>query len=296
MGVSAAVLGRERRSRLVLQIAGGLAVWLSGILAIALAAAMVGALYREGWQDIVWVFSAASGSGIIEALWSCAILLALALPPAIAVSFFAGVAAAEPSIGGVAGRILNFTLRFGPSVPSVVIGIAALAFVTSSASVEGAVVANPLGAAALALIALNLPIMSARFRFVLWAVPSNWLAAAMAAGASPVDAFFRVVVPRATPGIVGVVLSGGGQMLGETAAVATLLSVSKGVKFVNHSLTFSPAPLSVHLWQRLALGHPDPSGAPAVASEALILLCAIIVLRFVARILLRRRRSAGAIA
>lgn len=296
MGMSAVAAGREPHSRVALQIAGGLAVWLSGIVTIALAVAMIAALYRDGWQNIVWVFTPASDFGLAQALSSSAILLALALPPALAVAFFAGAAAAEPSIGGAAGTVLNFALRAGPSVPSVAIGLAALALVTSNAAIESAVQSFPLAAAAIALVGLNLPIMSARFRFVFRAVPSSWLTAAMAAGASPVAAYFSVVVPRATPGIVGVVLSGVGQMLGETAVVAMVLSVSNGVKFVNHTLTFSPAPLSVHLWQRLALGHPDASAAPAIASETLLLLAAILVVRFVARLLLRGRRAASVVA
>jgi len=294
MGVSALAMPRDAGSRPAAQIAGGLLAWISAIVVVLAVAALIVIVARAGWQNIVWVFETESDAGIGAALVSTLAVLGLALPPAIALSFCAGAAAAEPAIGAGAGRFLAATLRFGPSLPSTALGLAALGLITANPALERSVQANPLVAAAIVLVALNLPIMTARFRTVMRAVPPEWRVAAFAAGAPPVSMFFGVVVPRAMPGIIAVVLHGVGQMLGETAAVAIVLSVSTGVKFVNHALTFAPAPLPVHLWQRLAVGHPDPSSAPSAASETLILLVAIVVLRFVGRVLARRRRPSGA--
>jgi ABC-type phosphate transport system permease subunit len=220
-------------------------------------------------------------------------VLALALPVAIVLSFLAGAAGADPVIGGRVGRALNLSLRVGPAVPAVAIGLAMIGLVTSDARVEQLVQRNPIAWAAAGLALLNMPIMTARFRSALRAVPREWRAAAQAGGASPPAAFFGISVPRAMPGIVAVMLHGAGEMLGETAAVAMVLTLSSGATVINHALTFAPSPLPVHLWQRLAIGQPW--NAPEAAAETLLLLVAILLLRFAARVLQRRRRRAGAL-
>jgi ABC-type phosphate transport system permease subunit len=261
---------------------GGLAAWFCGVFAIGLALAMIVVLARDGWQEIA--VETVSGSEIIPSLeWSLA-LIAIALPLAALISMGAGVAAAEPSFGGLAGRLLNVALRAGPAVPSVAIGVAALAVVATDPQIANATRTHPIVSAAVALAALNLPIMSARFRTVFRAVPLAWRIAAAASGSTPGLAFRRIVLPRAWPGILAELLNGAGQMLGETAVIAIVLSLSNGAH----------APLSVYLWQRLTQ-HGAAAGAtgPIAAAEALVLVVAIAALRVAARGLLRRTRRPG---
>jgi ABC-type phosphate transport system permease subunit len=178
----------------------------------------------------------------------------------------------------------------------VVIGVAVLAILTSDSAILAWARSNAWTAAAVALGVLNLPIMTARFRTVLRAVPLRWRSAAAAAGADPAETFFGVVAPRAAPGKVAVLLNAAGQMLGETVVVAIVLSVENGSRQANGVTAFAPVPLAVHLWQDLTLGHPDLSNASVAASETLLLLAAIVALRFAARVLLRRRRRLAASA
>jgi ABC-type phosphate transport system permease subunit len=284
VGVSSVAATREPATRSGTYIIAGLSAWLCGTAAICITAVMILALAQAGWQDAVRVLGAASGPAIVSATEWSVLLVLFALPPAAVVSLAAGVAAAEPAIGGAIGKILNVALRVGPALPSVAIGVAALALVTSDPRLESAARLHPVGAAAIALAMLNLPIMTARIRSVLRVAPRDWRIAATAAGATPATAFFRISLPRAWPGIAGALLSAMGQMLGETAVVAIVLS----------AFADAPLPVSVHLWQRLAYGSSSVQGGPAAASEALLLVFSIVALRLAARGLQRRRTLTGA--
>ena len=289
MGVTFAAARRDADARAAAFIAGGLAAWLCGALAIAMAAWVIAVLVRSGWDGVLSIAASPSSTGTLAALQWSALLVGIALPAAAIASFLAGVAGAEPAIGGVAGKIVNSALRFGPAVPSVAIGAAAAAAVAFDVRLARLTDAQDIAVAAIALGAFNLPIMTARFRTVLRAVPRAWRTAAMAAGATAGTSFARIVMPRAWPGIAAVVLSGCGQMLGETAVVAMVLGAAGTGQA-------GPAPLSVLVWQRLALRPPEPGDASQAAAAVLALVVAIVALRFTARLLLHRKRPTGALA
>jgi ABC-type phosphate transport system permease subunit len=292
MGLSAAA--REHRPEGAALIARGLAAWLCAIAVVAIATLMVVSLARAGYHDLARLISSPSNQGIGAMLASSILLVAIALPPTILIAFCAAAAAAERPFGGGAGTMLNDSLRVGPSVPSVAVGLAALTLFTSDATVRTWAQTHPIFAAAAALAALNLPIMAARFRSALRAVPRHWRIAATAAGASPGQVFFGIVAPRAAPGIVAVVLAGMAQMFGETAVVAIVL-VSQGQSFfISDPLTATP-PLTVGLWHAMTSLYAGPAAAVA-ASMTLVLVSGVVALRFVARVLQRRRRRVGAFA
>jgi phosphate transport system permease protein len=281
MGMSVASPIREAAPRSGTFIASGLAAWLCGVFAIGLAGAMIVLLARAGWQEIAR--ETVSGSDVIPSLeWSLA-LIAIALPLAAIVSMGAGVAAAEPEIGGRAGRFLNVALRAGPAVPSVAIGVAAFALIAMNPYLLNASRLHPIVSAAVALAALNLPIMSARFRTAFRSVALEWRVAAAACGATPGLALRRIVLPRAWPGILAALLNGAGQMLGETAVIAIVLRVSNG----------APTPISVFVWQHLTSRAAGATG-PIGSAEALVLVAAVAALRLTSRALPRRRRRSGA--
>jgi ABC-type phosphate transport system permease subunit len=281
MGMSTVVAARGSAARSGAFVAGGFAAWLCGAAAIALAGTLVVTLAAAGWRDLVPVLG---GSDIVASLQSSAILIGLAMPPAVVVSFLAGISASEPAIGGAAARLLNVALRAGPGIPSVVLGVAAFAAITSNPRLQTLVVLHPIVAAAVALAAFNVPLMTARFRTVMRAVPRRWRTAATAAGATPESAFLRIVLPLAWPAIVAIVFNGIGQMLGETALVAIVMRFDQ--------VPVAP-PLAVHLWSRLALRPVDATSIPAIAAETLVLVGTIVALRFAARVLQHRWRSVG---
>ena len=226
MGISTAAQKGRSSVRSSAFLAGGLAVWLCGVFAVALAAAMTAVLTREAWREFAGseylVRSAMTSFG-----WS-GVLAALALPAAV-------IALDE--------RAAAFTR------------------------------ARPFAAAAIALVALNLPIMTFRFRAVIRSVPQAWRIAAAAAGATPVAAFVRICVPRASREAMAVTLRSLGQMLGETAAVVIVLNAAGGS---------TATPLPVDVWQRLTQVRSSMEARPA-ALETLLLVVAVVALRLASR-------------
>jgi len=279
MGVNASAIGWESSSRVRAFLAGGLAAWLCGAFAIGLAVAMIVLLVRAGWAGIAT--ETVIGSQIVPSLELSLALISVALPLAALLSAGAAIAAAEPALGGRAGRLVNVALRAGPAAPAVVIGVAALAIVTADPSIANAARVHPVLTAAFALAALNLPIMSARLRTVFRGVPLVWRVAAAASGATPGVAFARIVMPRAWPGMAAVLLNAAGQMLGETAAIAIVLGATSRAAL----------PLSVYLWDAVTHGAGPGSSGPVAAAEALVLVVAIAVLRLTSRALLGRGRA-----
>jgi ABC-type phosphate transport system permease subunit len=273
-----------------LLVARGLGAWTCATAVIAVVVLMLVTLAGRASSTIWRAPIPGSGSGLADLLLWSTIVVSIALPPSALIAFFAAVAAAERPVGGWAGAAVNASLRFAPAIPSVVFGVAALAIVTSDAAVFAWAHENAMTAAVIALGALNLPIMTARFRTAFREVPHRWRMAAAAAGADPPATFFGIVVPRAALGTIAAMLTAAGQMLGETALLAIVLGVGNG------GLMFALAPLSVHLWEDLLESRHGLTPAVSQASEVLVLLAAIVVLRFAARVLLRRRRRSGATA
>ena len=281
---------RTPRPGIALLVAGGLFAWTCALASIAVAIIMIGSVAGQGLAGIA---DFPTHVGVAVALaWSAGVVAA-ALPVATLVSFLASIAAAEDSLGDPLNVAVRAWLRIAPAVPSVLVGLAA-AMVMTNAARTAWVFSHPLLAAAAVLCALHLPVMTSRFRSVLRAVPARWRVGAAAAGSDVWSSYRTVIVPRALPGIVAVVLNAAGQMLGETAAVAMLLAVSWPAAVVGEK----PAsmPLAVHIWLSLSGGARDARIVAMSAAELLALLAAIIVLRFAARLLLHRRRRAGAAA
>ncbi len=245
--------------------------WCSSAILVAVTVAIALALGVRAWRDLTSAGAAGGAAELGRELATSALLSTSSTALVAAIGFFAAVATVSPAIGATSGRWLNASLRFGPAMPAVVL----------AAAVSGALVVfngmgwyreHPVGTSILALCALQLPIITERFRFVLRSVPRRWRVAAMAAGASPVYALSSVGLPRAWPGIGAVLLNGAAEMFAETVVVVTLVT------------GFTTPPAAAALWQRLAQ-TPFPAGTEAQVASLVVL---IIALRLCAAAIYRR--------
>jgi ABC-type phosphate transport system permease subunit len=274
------------------QFVTGVIAWLLGFAYVALVAGNVGAIARAGWTNLADVFAAQSG--VLESLVASGVLAAAALLLTVLFALPAGIASAQPDIGGGAGTFLNVMLRFGPAVPTVAFGAAAFVTIVGSPAIARAAAHQPLLTAAICLALLNMPIATARFRAIFRESSRPWMSGALASGATPAFTYRFAVVPRARRAIAAEVVNRAGLMLGETALVAVVLSAC-GSSLASPSAYGIAAtiPLAVHLWVRLALLGQALSGP--TASEALLFFAIVITLRIAGRLLRRPRRPAGAI-
>ena len=274
MGLSAARARRDRSGRAAAIVVQGVLIWLSGIAAVALAAAFIAVLAAQGWDGLKSASSSPAGFDLTRSLGASAYILGIALPLAVVPAFLAAAAGHDVEIGGPTTKWLEGSLRAGPMAPTIAFGAAALWFGIRGGHLP-AFSSESFVVAAVALAAFNLPGLTARIMTALRAVPDRWRTAALAVGAAPHTAFLGVTLPRALPSIAAAIVSAASKMFGETAIVATVLSRA-GTPL---------SPVSFDLWRRLTSAPTAATPASAAATETLLLVTVIVAFRFAARLL-----------
>ena len=110
--------------------------------------------------------------------------------------------------------------------------------------------------AGIVLAVMILPIISAIAREVFSQVPSLHREAALALGATRWEMIRMAVLPYGRSGIIGGAMLGLGRALGETLAIALVLSVSGGVVTFNLISSTNPSTIAANV----ALKFPESSG------------------------------------
>jgi len=132
---------------------------------------------------------------------------------------------------------------------------------------------------------MTLPTIIIAARAALRAVPPSFKQAALALGATPVQAVFHHVLPVALPGMLTGTIIGMAQALGETAPLLMIGMVAFIVD-VPHSI-LEPAtalPVQIFLWA----DSPERAFTEKTAAAIIVLLIFLISMNLIA-ILLRRK-------
>lgn len=140
--------------------------------------------------------------------------------------------------------------------------------------------------AGLVLAIMILPVISAISREVFLQTPSLHREAALALGATRWEMIRMTVLPYGRSGIVGGAMLGLGRALGETLAVAIVLSVSGGVTF-NLIGSSNPSTIAANI----ALNFPESTGVQvnALILSGLALFVITFLVNFLARAIVNRR-------
>src|SRR5690348_5338901 len=131
-----------------------------------------------------------------------------------------------------------------------------------------------------------LPIISAISREVFLQTPSLHREAALALGATRWEMIRIAVLPYGRSGVIGGAMLGLGRALGETLAVAMVLSVSGGVTF-NLIGSSNPSTIAANI----ALNFPEATGigVNALILSGLALFAITFLVNFAARAVVNRR-------
>jgi phosphate transport system permease protein len=142
--------------------------------------------------------------------------------------------------------------------------------------------------AGLVLAVMILPIVSAIAREVFRQAPALHREAALALGATRWEMIRMAVLPYGRSGIIGGAMLGLGRALGETLAVAIVLSVSGAVTF---DLIGSANPSTIAA--NIALNFPESSGIQvnALIASGLALLVITLAVNMLARYVVGRRAA-----
>jgi phosphate transport system permease protein len=204
-------------------------------------------------------------------------------------------------------KVLGYAVDLLAAVPSVVYGLWGLAFLgvhltpayewlekylgwipffAGPASTTGRTILT----ASIVLAIMVLPIITAITREIFVQTPTLNEEAALALGATRWEMIRLAVLPYARSGIVSAVMLGLGRALGETMAVAMVLSASGVVSFNLISNT-NPSTIAANI----ALKFPDSTGLAvnALVASGLVLFVITFVVNFAARaIVAKRERTA----
>jgi phosphate transport system permease protein len=141
--------------------------------------------------------------------------------------------------------------------------------------------------AGLVLAVMILPIVSAISREVFSQVPTLHREAALALGATRWEMIRLAVLPYGRAGVIGGALLGLGRALGETLAIALVLSVSAGTVTFNLISSTNPSTIAANI----ALQFPESSGIDVntLIASGLALFVVTLAVNVLARAVVNRR-------
>ena len=237
---------------------------------------------------------------VFGTLWAAALALVMAFPVAVGIALF--ISHYAPRRIAVP---LGYVLDLLAAVPSVVYGLWGGAILAPGMRPLYGWLEENLGfiplfagpasgtgrtifTAALVLAVMVLPIITAVSREVFLQTPRLYEEAALALGATRWEMIRMVVLPGGRAGVISASMLGLGRALGETLAVAMVLSAS-GVITVNLISSVNPSTIAANV----ALSFPEASGlnVNALIASGLILFAITLVVNSIARWIINRRKD-----
>ncbi|MFC6148631.1 MULTISPECIES: phosphate ABC transporter permease subunit PstC [Mumia] len=237
---------------------------------------------------------------VFGTLWSATLALVIALPLAVAVALFVTY-----YVPRRLGHTLGYVIDLLAAVPSVVFGLwgmrvlagklvgpyewleahlGFLPFFAGPASATGRTILT----AGIVLAVMIMPIITAIAREVFRQTPVLLEEAALALGATRWEMIRTVVLPHGRSGMIGGAMLGLGRALGETMAVAMVLSAS-GVVTFNLISSTNPSTIPANI----ALQFNEASGLTvnALIASGLVLFVITFAVNFAARAIVNRRKE-----
>lgn len=225
----------------------------------------------------------------------------LGAPVAIAVALFI-TQYAPRKLGAILGYIVDLLA----AVPSVVYGLWGLLVLDPHMSGISKIISDVLGwipifktdgtygssifTAGVVLAIMILPIIAAIAREIYKQTPSDHVEAAYALGATRWEMIRMAVLPYGRSGVTSAVILGFGRALGETIAVAMVLTTVPGL--VTRFLQPGGNTIAANIATQF--GDAFTTGRQALIASGLILFLMTLIVNYVARAVIRRSGKAGA--
>ena len=241
--------------------------------------------------DFVWPLLYGT---LLAALIALVIATPFSLGVALVISHYAPRRLAQP---------VGYLIDLLAAVPSVVYGLWGIAYLGPKLGPVYAWLAEHLGfipffagpasttgrtilTAGIVLAIMALPIITAITREIFNQTPTLQQEAALALGATRWEMIRMSVLPYAKSGIVSAVMLGLGRALGETMAVAMVLSATSGVVTANLISSVNPSTIAANI----ALAFPEATGlgVNALIASGLILFVITFLVNFAARAIVAR--------
>ncbi|WP_116046338.1 phosphate ABC transporter permease subunit PstC [Amycolatopsis palatopharyngis] len=281
----------------------------SGILILVVLAGVAAFLLVEAWPALMAPKEEIPGdNGLILYIWpllfgtliSAIFALVIAAPLAVAIAMFITHFAPR----GLA-QSLGYLIDLLAAVPSIVYGLWGVAVLAPATLGPSGWLAENVGfiplfagppsatgrtmlVAAIVLAVMILPIITAVVREAFRQTPRLHEEASLALGATRWEMIRMAVLPFGRSSIIGASMLGLGRALGETMAIAIVLSVSGGVTF-NLISSGNPGTIAANI----ALEFPESTGIDvnALIASGLVLFAITLLVNMAARAVINRRRN-----
>ena len=236
---------------------------------------------------------------IFGTLWTSLIAMVLAVPIGIGTALFITFYAPRRI-----ARTLGFVVDLLAAVPSIIFGLWGLYYFMPQIVPAAQWLSSYLGwipffsndldlytksilIAGFVLAIMILPTVSAISREVFWQVPKGHIEASLALGATRWEMIRMAVLPFSRPGMISAAMLGLGRALGETIAVALILSA---VFEINWQIT-EPGGNSIAANIALKWGEAASNGRSALIATGMALFFITLVVNMTARWVVNRRRD-----
>jgi len=242
-----------------------------------------------------WVWPLVFGT-----IWAATLALLIATPLSIGIALFISHYAPR-RLAAVLGYIIDLLA----AVPSVVFGLWGIATLSSFVQPFYAWLGANLGwiplfappvsgtgrtilTASIVLAVMVIPIMTAICREIFLQTPRLHEEAALALGATRWEMVKMAVLPFARSGIISAIMLGLGRALGETLAIAMVLSPAL---IVNFFVLRAQSPNTIAA--NIALQFPEASGVSvnALIASGLVLFVVTLLINMLARYIVSRRKA-----
>jgi phosphate transport system permease protein len=283
-------------------VAGSIILFALAAVAIFLIAESLPALFADpktlpGAPTSFWAYVAPLAFGTV---WAGLLAMLMALPVSVGIALFISHFAPRRVAQG-----LGYVIDLLAAVPSVVFGLWGIA-VLAPAVLPGydwlvktaswiPLFAGPVSAtgrtiltAAIVLAVMVLPIMTALCREIFLQTPRLHEEAALALGATRLEMIQMAVLPFGRSGIISAAMLGLGRALGETMAVALVLSPAA---VVNFAVLTSNNPSTIASNIALTFNESVGVGLNALIATGLTLFVITLIVNSVARIAVNRRKA-----
>jgi len=240
------------------------------------------------------------GPFVFGTLWSAALALLMAVPVAIGIALFISHYAPRKLAQG-----LGYLIDLLAAVPSVVFGLWGIGVLAPLVQPFYATLVDWFGwmvlfegpvsgtgrtifTVAIVLAVMILPIITAICREIFLQTPLLHEEAALALGATRWEMIKMAVLPFGRAGIISAAMLGLGRALGETMAVAMVLSPSPQVIF---QLLTSQNPTTIAA--NIALNFPESHGIGVniLLATGLVLFVVTLIVNMAARVVINRRKA-----
>ncbi len=299
----------KSKTRLGDRIFSGLTVWSGSVILTALVAVAV-FLMAQAWPALIaepeLLPNAPDGfaSYVIPFVFGTAlsslIALTIATPLAIGIGLFISHYAPRKL-----AQVLGYVIDLLAAIPSVVFGLWGIQVLAPAVQPFYVWLSENLGflpifagqvsgtgrtilTVSVVLAIMILPIMSALAREVFLQTPKLHEEAALALGATKWEMIRMAVLPFGRPGLISAAMLGLGRALGETMAVAMVLSPAAVISFALLTSTNSNT-----IAANIALNFPEASGLGVnlLIASGLVLFAITLVVNMSARAIVNRRRE-----